>query len=59
MNDKIDFTMLATILNAGTFVILLGGLLLGYNPIQLIIIGVMGYGMSFLFRRIGKRQRGE
>lgn len=59
MSDKIDFILLATILNAGTFVILLGGLLLGYNAIQLVIIGVMGYGMSFLFRRIGKRQRGE
>lgn len=52
MGDKIDFNLLATVLNAGVTVILIGGLLLGINTVQLIIVGVLGYAMSFLFRRI-------
>ena len=51
MGDKIDFSLLAVVLNAGVSVILLGGLILGINPAQLIMIGVLGYGMSILFRR--------
>ena len=50
MGDKIDFSLLAVVLNAGVSVILLGGLILGINPAQLIMIGVLGYGMSILFR---------
>lgn len=57
MGDKIDFTLLATVMNAGVSVILLGGLFLGINSIQLIIIGVIGYSMAFLFRKAGKGQR--
>ena len=58
MGDKIDFSLLAVVLNAGVSVILLGGLILGINPAQLIMIGVLGYGMSFLLRRIGRNQAG-
>ena len=46
MGDKIDFSLLAVVLNAGVSVILLGGLILSINPAQLIMIGVLGYGMS-------------
>ena len=53
MGDKIDFNLLATVLNAGVTVILLGGLIIGISTAQLIMIGVLGYAMSFLFRRIG------
>ena len=56
MGDKIDFNLLAIVLNAGVSVILLGGLILGINPAQLIMIGVLGYGMSILFRRIARNQ---
>lgn len=59
MGDKIDFSLLATILSAGLFVILLGGLILSFNTSQLIAIGVIGYSMVFLFRRIGKKQNGQ
>ncbi|MEF2560256.1 MAG: hypothetical protein U0M96_04090 [Eggerthellaceae bacterium] len=59
MGDKIDFSLLATILSAGIFVILAGGLLLSYNTAQLIVIGVVGYTMVFLFRRIGKKQNDQ
>lgn len=59
MGNKIDFTLLANIINPAIFVILAGGLLLGYNTAQLIIIGVLGYSMSFLFRRIGRKQQGK
>ena len=58
MGDKIDFSLLAVVLNAGVSVILLGGLILGINPAQLIMIGVLGYGMSISFRRIGRNQTG-
>ena len=58
MGDKIDFSLLAVVLYAGVSVILLGGLILGINPAQLIMIGVLGYGMSILFRRIGRNQTG-
>ena len=58
MGDKIDFNLLATILNAGVTVILLGGLIIGINTAQLIMIGVLGYAMSFLFRRISRNQNG-
>ena len=59
MGDKIDFSLLATILSAGILVILAGGLLLSYNTAQLIVIGVVGYTMVFLFRRIGKKQNDQ
>lgn len=59
MGDKINFSLLATILSAGIFVILAGGLLLSYNTAQLIVIGVVGYTMVFLFRRIGKKQNDQ
>lgn len=59
MGGNIDFSLLATILSAGIFVILAGGLLLSYNTAQLIVIGVVGYTMVFLFRRIGKKQNGQ
>ena len=58
MGDKIDFSLLAVVLNAGVSVILLGGLILDINPAQLIMIGVLGYGMGILFRRIGRNQAG-
>ena len=57
MGDKIDFNLLATIMNPAIFVILAGGLILEYNTVQLIIIGVIGYSMCFIFRRIGRRQK--
>lgn len=59
MSSKIDFNLLANILNPAIFVILAGGLLLGYPTGQLIIVGVFGYAMCFLFHRIGKKQRGQ
>lgn len=58
MGDIIDFNLLATVLNAGVTVILLGGLIIGISTAQLIMIGVLGYAMSFLFRRIGRNQAG-
>lgn len=58
MGDKIDFNLLANIMNPAIFVMLLGGLFLGINTTQLIMIGVVGYGLCFLFHRIGKNQAG-
>ncbi len=52
----IDFNLLCNILSPGIFVILLGGLLTGYDTNTLIIIGVVGYGLVFLMRRFARRQ---
>ena len=55
----IDFNLLANILNPAIFVILVGGLILGYNTTMLIIIGVVGYGLCFVFHRLGKNQNND
>ena len=56
MSAIIDFNLLCNILSPGIFVILLGGLLTGYDTNTLIIIGVVGYGLVFLMRRFARRQ---
>ena len=58
MGDKIDFNLLAIVLNAGVSLNFHGGLNLCKNNIQKINIRVNGYGMSILFRRIGRNQAG-
>lgn len=58
MGDKIDLNLLVTMLNPAIFVILLGGLLIGYDTATLIIIGVVGYGLCFILRRIARNQQG-
>ena len=53
----IDFNLLCNILSPGIFVILAGGLITGYDTATLIVIGVIGYSLVFLMRRLAKRQR--
>lgn len=53
----IDFNLLCNILSPGIFVILAGGLITGYDTATLIVIGVIGYSLVFLMRRVAKRQR--
>ncbi len=57
MGDKIDLNLLAAMLSSGIFVILLGGLIIGYDTTTLIIIGVVGYGLCFILHRIARKQR--
>ena len=56
MGDKRELNLLVAILNPAIFVILAGGLLLGYDTTQLIVIGVTGYALCFVLRRIARRQ---
>lgn len=53
----IDLNLLCNILSPGIFVILLGGLLTGYDTNTLIIIGVIGYSLVFIMRRFAKSQK--
>ena len=53
----IDFNLLCNILSPGIFVILAGGLITRYDTATLIVIGVIGYSLVFLMRRLAKRQR--
>ena len=57
VNKMIDFNLLCNILSPGIFVILAGGLITGYDTATLIVIGVIGYSLVFLMRRLAKRQR--
>lgn len=50
----IDFNLLCNILSPGIFVILAGGLITGYDTATLIVIGVIGYSLVFLMRRLAK-----
>lgn len=52
----IDFNLLCNILSPGIFVILAGGLLTDYDTATLIVIGVIGYSIVFLMRRLAKKQ---
>ncbi|BAK44204.1 hypothetical protein [Eggerthella sp. YY7918] len=54
---KIDLTLLAAVLNPALFVILAGGLLLGYDTTTLIIIGVVGYSTWGVIRYLSCRQQ--
>lgn len=56
MSAMIDFNLLCNILSPGIFVILAGGLLTDYDTATLIVIGVIGYSLVFLMRRLAKRQ---
>lgn len=56
MSAMIDFNLLCNILSPGIFVILAGGLLTAYDTATLIVIGVIGYSLVFLMRRLAKRQ---
>lgn len=58
MGDKIDLNLLAAMLSPAIFVILLGGLLIGYDTATLIIIGITGYGLCFILHRIARKQQG-
>lgn len=51
----IDFNLLCNILSPGIFVILAGGLITGYDTATLIVIGVIGYSLVFLMRRLAKK----
>ncbi len=56
LTEMIDFNLLCNILSPGIFVILAGGLLTGYDTATLIVIGVIGYSIVFLMRRLAKKQ---
>lgn len=56
LTKMIDFNLLCNILSPGIFVILAGGLLTGYDTATLIVIGVIGYSIVFLMRRLAKKQ---
>lgn len=58
MGEKIDLNLLVAMLNPAIFVILLGGLIIGYDTTTLIIIGVVGYGLCFILHRIARKQQG-
>ena len=53
---KIDVALLAAMLNPAIFVILLGGLLLGYDTATLVVVGVVGYSVWGVLRYIASRQ---
>lgn len=53
---RIDVALLAAMLNPAIFVILLGGLLLGYDTATLIVVGVVGYSVWGVLRYIASRQ---
>ena len=53
---KIDVALLAAMLNPAIFVILLGGLLLGYDTATLVVVGVVGYSAWGVLRYIANRQ---
>jgi archaellum biogenesis protein FlaJ (TadC family) len=54
-NRGIDPGSLAAILNPAIFIILLGGLLLGFDTTTLIIVGVVGYALWGVLNVISKR----
>ena len=57
MNEgKINLTLLASMLNPAIFVILAGGLLLGYDTTTLIIVGVVGYSAWGVLKYLSCRQ---
>ncbi|PNV68004.1 hypothetical protein [Enteroscipio rubneri] len=56
---RIDVALLAAMLNPAIFVILLGGLLLGYDPAVLIVVGIVGYTTWGVLKYIANRQSRE
>ena len=56
---KVDVALLAAMLNPAIFVILLGGLLLGYDTATLVAVGVVGYSTWGVLRYIANRQSRE
>lgn len=57
MNEgKINLALLASMLNPALFVILAGGLLLGYDTATLIVIGVVGYSVWGVLKYLSCRR---
>ena len=57
MGKKIDLESLAAILNPAIFVVLLGGLLLCFDVVTLIVVGVVGYTVWGILNIIVRRNR--
>lgn len=57
MGKKIDLETLASILNPAIFIVLLGGLLLHFDIVPLIIVGVVGYTVWGILNVIVRRER--
>lgn len=57
MGKKIDLESLAAILNPAIFVVLLGGLLLHFDVVTLIVVGVVGYTVWGILNIIVRRNR--
>ncbi len=55
--SKISLDTLVAVLNPAIFVILAGGLLLGYDPVTLAIVGVVGYTAWGIMNVIMRRRR--
>ncbi len=57
MEKKIDLESLAAILNPAIFIVLLGGLLLHFDVVPLIVVGVVGYAVWGVLNIIVRRNR--
>ena len=57
MGKKIDLETLASILNPAIFIVLLGGLLLHFDIVPLIVVGVVGYTVWGILNVIVRRER--
>lgn len=57
MGKKIDLESLASILNPAIFIVLLGGLLLHFDVVPLIVIGIVGYTVWGILNVIVRRER--
>lgn len=57
MEKKIDLESLAAILNPAIFIVLLGGLLLHFDVVPLIVVGVVGYAVWGVLNIVVRRNR--
>lgn len=57
MEKKIDLESLAAMLNPAIFIVLLGGLLLHFDVVPLIVVGVVGYAVWGVLNIIVRRNR--
>lgn len=57
MGKKFDLESLASILNPAIFIVLLGGLLLHFDVVTLIVVGVVGYTVWGILNIIVRRNR--
>ena len=57
MGKKIDLEPLASILTPAIFIVLLGGLLLHFDIVPLIVVGVVGYTVWGILNVIVRRER--